>query len=1124
MNTGKGKQKGKQLVRGVRFSALYAAALLGLLLSAPAQAALNETCVVSVLNRTVQVKPDGSWVLPNIPANMGAVRARATCVQNGVTTSGQSAYFTIPANGSLDVPPIIMGNATPIPASVTVAAATTRLTQPGETVQLGVTATYTDGTTKSISAASNDTQYLISNPALASITADGLVTAGASGTVIVQAVNEGTQGLLQLNIALSADSDGDGIPDDVEQRFGLDPNNPVDALDDPDHDGLTNLQEYQHGTELTQADTDGDGLLDGDEINGISGFFTNPLLADTDGDGIPDNVEVASGSDPTNATSMNLAGALKGITVTPATALINVNSVVGLGFADLKVTGEFKLGGTIDLTATSRGTNYASSNLQICNFGAENGRVYGGSNGTCAITVTNSGLSTTAQVTVNFFVPTALSYIAIPGYANNVDVAGNYAYVAAGATGLQIVDVTDRRNPRIVGALDTTGNANDVRILGNLAYVADGSAGLQIIDVTAPTAPVLKGTYNTPGDASDVVLVGNRAYVADGASGLQIIDIANPAAPTLLGKFDTPGTARGVDLSSTIAVVADGTSGIQIIDISNPALPVRLGGLATTDARDVTVEGDIAYVADYQPVANSTPSFRVIDFSSRTYPRQIAGTTLSLGGILMDVAKAGHFVFGADVYFVNGVPITDITDPANPLVRARLDFNATAFQGGRDDNGTGIAADGQYIYLTADRGIVENGVSGDTRLYIGQYLIAEDKAGVAPTVSIISPQNNVTVLEGQQIPVAVNASDDVQVVAVNLLASGQVVATDTSPPYQFSYTVPVGVTGLTLSATATDLAGNTGTATDVPINVIPDPLTTVVGRVIEINGNPIADASVTMTGGLSSTTALDGTFSIPNVPTVFANVQVRAAALINGMKLAGISSVVPAVRGGTTNIGDLTLSPCAAAPSGLVSWWSAEENANDSVGKNHGTLQKGTSFTAGKVGQAFSFDGVDDYVEIADSQELNPGASDFTVAFWMKTASTYTSALMNKRPICGHTSFWDIRIVSGGLLQVELDPNYQAYLSSISVADGTWHHVALVRKGANSTLYIDGQIQGAGWSYSTPNISNSAPIRLGNDICVGADSTRPYAGEFDEIQYLNVALSHPQIQAAYEAGAGGTCR
>jgi hypothetical protein len=848
-----------------------------------------------------------------------------------VTTSGQSAYFTIPANGSLDVPPIIMGNATPIPASVTVAATTTRLTQPGETVQLGVTATYTDGTTKPISAGNTNTQYLISNPVLASITADGLVTARASGTVIVQAVNEGTQGLLQLNIALSADSDGDGIPDDVEQRFGLDPNNPVDALDDPDHDGLTNLQEYQHGTELTQADTDGDGLLDGDEINGISGFFTNPLLADTDGDGIPDNVEVASGSDPTNAASMNLAGALKAITVTPATSIINVNSIIGLGFVDLKVTGEFKLGGTIDLTAIARGTNYSSSNLQVCNFGAENGRVYGGSNGPCTISITNSGLSASAQLTVNFFVPTALSYISIPGYANNVDVAGNFAYVAAGATGLQIVDVTDRRFPHIVGSLDTPGNANDVRIVGNLAYVADGTSGLQIIDVTVPTAPVLRGTLNTSGNALDVVVSGTRAYVADGASGLQIIDVTNPAVPMQLGSYDTTGTANGVDVSGNYAVVADGASGIQVIDVSNPALPVKAGSLATVGAQDVTVENNIAYVADY------TGSHKVIDLSTPASPRLLSTAQGTLGGYLMDLAKAGRFTIGADVYFVNGVPIVDITDPSNPVVRARLDFHATAMSGGRDDNGTGIAADAQYVYLTAAWNASGIGSTGNTRLYIGQYLIAEDKAGIAPTVSITSPQNNEVALEESKLPITVNASDDVQVVAVNLLVNGQVVATDTSSPYQFSYSVPKGASWLTLSATAVDLAGNTGTAADVSINVIPDPLTTVTGRVVDVNQSPMPNVAVTTDSGLTTTSALDGTFSISNVPTVLGNIQVSAETMIGGMNYSG-SSIKPSVRGGDSLFGDVVISslhalipvltsPTSATSIGAVSASSSYSNA-----------------------------------------------------------------------------------------------------------------------------------------------------------------------------------------------------
>ena len=53
---------------------------------------------------------------------------------------------------------------------------------------------------------------------------------------------------------------------------------------------------------------------------------------------------------------------------------------------------------------------------------------------------------------------------------------------------------------------------------------------------------------------------------------------------------------------------------------------------------------------------------------------------------------------------------------------------------------------------------------------------------------------------------------------------------------------------------------------------------------------------------------------------------------------------------------------CVQPPAGLVSWWPGEGNANDIVGSNHGTLQNGATFAAGMVGQAFSFDGIDDYV------------------------------------------------------------------------------------------------------------------------------------------------------------------
>ena len=65
---------------------------------------------------------------------------------------------------------------------------------------------------------------------------------------------------------------------------------------DADSDGLTNLREYQIGTDPTNADSDGDGLGDYDEV---MVYRTNPLSADTDADGLPDKWEVDNGLDPT---------------------------------------------------------------------------------------------------------------------------------------------------------------------------------------------------------------------------------------------------------------------------------------------------------------------------------------------------------------------------------------------------------------------------------------------------------------------------------------------------------------------------------------------------------------------------------------------------------------------------------------------------------------------------------------------------------------------------------------------------------------------------------------------------------------------------------------------------------
>ena len=102
----------------------------------------------------------------------------------------------------------------------------------------------------------------------------------------------------------SPDEDGDGLPNDWELEYGLDPfdaagNNGADG--DPDADGATNAEELAMGTDPGERDTDGDGLWDVQEDRNRDGILdpgeSNPAAEDTDGDGARDDAEHFLGSD-----------------------------------------------------------------------------------------------------------------------------------------------------------------------------------------------------------------------------------------------------------------------------------------------------------------------------------------------------------------------------------------------------------------------------------------------------------------------------------------------------------------------------------------------------------------------------------------------------------------------------------------------------------------------------------------------------------------------------------------------------------------------------------------------------------------------------------------------------------
>jgi hypothetical protein len=98
------------------------------------------------------------------------------------------------------------------------------------------------------------------------------------------------------------DTDGDGMPDGWEVQHGLDPS-VDDAGADMDGDGLSNLAEFQSGTNPHNGDTDGDGMPDGWEVQYGLDPLADDAQEDLDGDGFSNGVEYNAGTEPNNADS-----------------------------------------------------------------------------------------------------------------------------------------------------------------------------------------------------------------------------------------------------------------------------------------------------------------------------------------------------------------------------------------------------------------------------------------------------------------------------------------------------------------------------------------------------------------------------------------------------------------------------------------------------------------------------------------------------------------------------------------------------------------------------------------------------------------------------------------------------
>jgi len=229
---------------------------------------------------------------------------------------------------------------------------------------------------------------------------------------------------------------------------------------------------------------------------------------------------------------------------------------------------------------------------------------------------------------------------------------------------------------------------------------------------------------------------------------------------------------------------------------------------------------------------------------------------------------------------------------------------------------------------------------------------------------------------------------------------------------------------------------------------------------------------------------------------------------------------------------------CVTPPSGLVSWWPGNGNANDIQSSNHGALQNGATFASGTVEQAFSFDGADDFIRIEDNSNLRLGAGEITIDAWIKASSGNTfRAIAAKVGLSFPYPGYGLRIADDNKVEfIATDcgtgscgfslpgggGSRQPVRSITVVADNIFHHVTGVRRSDGTLeIYVDGILENTRLE-PLRNTDSADPFTIGDIDAVGPE--QPFNGLIDEASIYNRALSAAEIQSIYNAGGAGKCK
>jgi len=210
----------------------------------------------------------------------------------------------------------------------------------------------------------------------------------------------------------------------------------------------------------------------------------------------------------------------------------------------------------------------------------------------------------------------------------------------------------------------------------------------------------------------------------------------------------------------------------------------------------------------------------------------------------------------------------------------------------------------------------------------------------------------------------------------------------------------------------------------------------------------------------------------------------------------------------------------SSVPNGLIAHYKFDGDVTDPVGNNDGT-NNGASFVSGKFGQAANFDGVDDYVQVADDASLDGMSSGMTISLWIKSPSgkSVEEFLVNKYTGLSGSADDDAYVLrlSSGFPKVQIAGGGISLFSvqgSIPVDDNNWNNIIYVWDRPESLLYING-VYDSGATYLE---FDSALNDIIDPLYIGAGNKNGavdnfFNGLIDDVRIYGRALAGAEVRS-----------